>query len=241
MALLLAWLVILTAATTYADKCRPSVTIKRWQKYSPCAQRTALGVLIGYGYNLNLPHAKNDLAILGMDRNDIPKGIITEAYSECDCEKSVCLTEEQSQRLFDINVDRAQKQVSSSISSTSTLCCDIKNALTGLMFTFGMEKVMGIQDFLTYAKIKNWKKLGDALLKESWCKSSNRCKTLAERISESCSKVGMNLGCSPPTPQACDQSGKYCCASNNTCCQYGKMPRIIFVNCRLRWRRVLFG
>jgi hypothetical protein len=28
------------------------------------------------------------------------------------------------------------------------------------------------------------------------------------------------LGCSPPRPQACDKAGQYCCASNNTCCQY---------------------
>lgn len=228
MYLFLVGLAILVVSSTFADECRPAATIKRWQKHSPCAQRTALGVLIGYGYNLNLPHAKNDLAILGIDRNDIPKGIITQAYSECDCEKSVCLTSEQSERLFDINVDRARKQVSSLISSTSTqVCCDIEKALTALLFTFGTEKLMDVQDFLLHVKRKSWQKLGAAFLEKRWCKSSDQCKPFAERIMEGCFNVETNLGCSPPTPQACDSAGRYCCASNNTCCQYGKIPLIL--------------
>lgn len=223
MLLSFGWCVVLIAHIASADKCNPSGLVKRLQQYSPCAHRTELGVLIGFGYNLNLPYAKSDLAFLGIDRNDIPKGIITQTYSECDCEKSVCLSLEQSELLFDISIDRARKQVSSLI-SLSTTCCDIQEALTGLFYTFGEGHLRHVPDLLLYVSTKRWQKLGKALLLRSWCKSSDRCKHLAERIVEGCNSVDVaKLGCSPPTPKACDPYGNYCCATNNTCCQYGEM------------------
>lgn len=224
--LLLALLLVLIASSAFAEKCNPTASIKSWQKYSPCAHRTKLGVLIGFGYNVNLPHAKGDLEILGIDRNDIPKGVIVQGHpEECDCEQSVCLTPEQSQLLFDINVDRALKQASNLIPSTSTPCCGIQDALTGLFFTFGVEHLMRVPDLLFYMSSSNWQKLGAALLTPSWCKLSNRCTSLAERIMEGCNNTALNLGCSPPTPQACDAAGDYCCAHNDTCCRYSKQTR----------------
>lgn len=204
------------------EECNPKAVIKTWQTHSPCARREKLGVLIGHGYNINLPHANGDFAVLGIDPVDIRKGIIMQGPSECDCTQSFCLTPEQSERLFQINVDRAQKQISSIIrSSLSPMpCCDIQNSLTALAFTFGFDFFKRVPDGLSHINNGQWQKLGTALLMQKWCTVTDHCRPLAERIQNGCNDVTDNLGCSPPTPQACDSAGQYCCAANNTCCQY---------------------
>ena len=209
-------------STTYAEECNPKAVIKNWQTYSPCARRVKLGLLIGHGYNLNLPHANGDLAVLGIDPIEIRKQVIMQGPSDCDCTKSFCLSPEQGERLFHINVDRAQKKMSSLIRSSSSPmpCCDIQNSLTALAFTFGIDFLSRVPDAFSHINNGQWQKLGNALLMQSWCSITDHCNPLAQRIMNGCSNVTDNLGCSPPTPQACDPSGQYCCAANNTCCLY---------------------
>ena len=215
------FLVLLGSATGTED-CNPKAVIKTWQTHSPCARREGLGVRIGHGYNINLPHAKGDFAVLGIDPIDIRKGVIMQGPRECDCTQSFCLTPEQSERLFQINVDRAQKQILSIIRSISSPmpCCDIQNSLTALTFTFGIDFIKRVPDALSHINNGQWQKLGTALLMQNWCTVTDHCSPLAERIMNGCSDVADNLGCSPPTPKACDPSGQYCCAANNTCCRY---------------------
>lgn len=221
MVLLVLFLVFLVSATN-AEECNPEAIIKHWQTHSLCARRVELGVLIGYGYNLNLPHANDDFEVLGIDPADVRKGVIMRGPSECDCTQSFCLTPEQSERLFHINIDRARKQISDIIRSSSSPmpCCDIQNSLTALAFTFGIDFLNRVPDAFSHINNGQWQKLGTALLMQNWCSVTDHCRPLAQRIMNGCGDVKDNLGCSPPTPQACDRAGQYCCAANSTCCQY---------------------
>ena len=223
----------LVSAVFVADAeelCNPKTVIKTWQTHSPCARREKLGVLIGHGYNINLPHINGDFAALGIDPSEIRKGVIMQGPSECDCTQSFCLTSEQSERLFQINIDRAEKQLLPIIRSISgpMPCCDIQNSLIALTFTFGIDFIKRVPDALSHINNGQWQKLGTALLEQSWCTVSDHCGPLAERIRKGCNNVMDNLGCSPPTPKACDAAGQYCCASNNTCCQYSQ-GRVKFI------------
>ena len=222
MSPLSAFFAILLFSASNGEECNPKAVIKSWQTHSPCARREKLGVLIGYGYNINLPHANDDFEVLGIDPIDIRKGVITHVPSECDCTQSLCLSSEQSERLFQINVDRAQKQVARIMRSNSSPkpCCDIQNSLTALAFTFGIDFIKRIPNASAHINNSGWEKLGKALLKQSWCAVTDHCRPLAERIVNGCVDVSDNLGCSPPTPKACDAAGYYCCAANNTCCKY---------------------
>ena len=222
MSLFFAAFAIFLISACNGEECNPKAVIKSWQTHSPCARREKLGVLIGYGYNINLPHANDDFAVLGIDPIDIRKGVIVQVPSECDCTQSLCLSPEQSERLFLINVDRAQKQIANMMGSVSSPkpCCDIQNSLTALAFTFGADAIKRVPDALAHINNSDWEKLGKALLKQSWCTVTDHCSPLAERIVNGCNDVTDNLGCAAPTPKACDRTGQYCCAANNTCCRY---------------------
>lgn len=235
-ALFLVFLVSVANAEV-ADECNPTTVIKTWQTHSPCARRKEMGVLIGYGYNINLPHAYGDFAALGIDPNDIRKGVIMQGPSECDCAQSFCLTSAQSERLFQINVDRAKKQILSILrSSPSPMpCCDIQNSLTALAFTFGVDFLRNVPDGLSYINNGNWQKLGAGLRMRRWCTVTDHCSPLARRIMNGCTNVTDNLGCAPPTPQACDRSGQYCCTANNTCCQYSGESIMIYLTEGREW------
>ncbi|XP_028404136.1 uncharacterized protein LOC114526810 [Dendronephthya gigantea] len=210
-----------------ASECNSAAVIKTWQTQSLCARREKMGVLIGYGYNINLPHVYGDFAVLGIDPTDIRKKVIMQGPSECDCTQSFCLTSEQSERLFQINIDRAHKQISSILRSSPgpMPCCDIQNSLTALAFTFGIDFLKDIPDGLSHINNGHWQKLGAGLSTRRWCTVTDHCSPLAQRIMNGCANVTDNLGCAPPTPQSCDSAGRYCCAANNTCCSVSQSRR----------------
>ena len=214
-------LFLVSAVFVDAEDCNPKTVIKTWQKHSPCARREGLGVLIGHGYNINLPHTNGDFAALEIDPSDIRKAVIMQGPSECDCTQSFCLTPEQSERLFQIHIDRAEKQISRIIRSISSPvpCCDIKNSLIALTYTFGIDFIKRVPNALSHISDGQWQKLGKALLEQRWCTVTDHCSPLAERMKNGCNNITKNLGCSPPKPKPCDAAGQYCCGANNTCCQ----------------------
>lgn len=214
-------LALLFLSNATSEECDTKAEIKTWQMHSQCPRRAENGDFVGYGYNINHPNANDDFALIGIDHVDLRKGLVQKP-GNCNCEENFCLTMEQSERLFQIRIDRAQKEVEKVIrtSDHQLQCCNIRNSLTALVYTYGLELINKVPNAMSHTSNGQWKKFASALLIQSWCTSTDYCTSLAERIATGCNDVSNQLGCSNPKPKACDASGLYCCAENNTCCQY---------------------
>lgn len=196
--------------------CNPGPLIEKHEGRKECVYLDAKeNKILGVGYDLRNPNAKEDFRSVGADYEKFADGPTTPRNANCNCSHVPCLKDEQIDQLLDLSLKTATSNAQRFVSSFSTLCCPVQNVVVDMAFALGMDGLWPLEEFASTIEEQYWKAAADYLSITKWCMvdEKNRCEEDAAIVDKGC-------GCTGPYPQACDARASTCCGpkSEMTCC-----------------------
>lgn len=132
---------------------------------------------IGIGFNLTREDAEEMLILSGVKSTDILKVMKVNGQP---------ITEEQSQALFDISVQQAQKDARSLVTGFEKMPQSIKDVLTNMSFQLGKTGLAKFDKTIDAAEVGDWSGMRTAMLDSEWARKDtpSRAKRLATQVSK---------------------------------------------------------
>eukprot|EP00928_Gymnodinium_smaydae_P084506 TRINITY_DN67775_c0_g1_i1.p1 TRINITY_DN67775_c0_g1~~TRINITY_DN67775_c0_g1_i1.p1 ORF type:complete len:242 (-),score=28.17 TRINITY_DN67775_c0_g1_i1:217-942(-) len=140
--------------------------------------------IIGRGYDVNTPGARDTFSVLGCDYESIRFG-------------NMCLDDSQVETLFHFELRAAVEQVRNTLRGYDVLCCDLQKVIIELYYSQRASGSADLCDFQTFVSMID-KRLWDAAAEQAaasvWCvQLGEGCAALVQNVRSDCHRNDAGL------------------------------------------------
>jgi len=195
---MLAFLLFLAGIRGISANCDARSLIAKHEGKRDCVYMDTMGhPTIGIGYNLDNPGARQAIAAVGENYDDVRAG-------------KKCLTDSQVMQLFEPSYESAVRGARRAVISYDNLCCSVQNVMTDMDYNLGDGGFASFHQFISLVNQHSWAAAASDGEGTAWCRQvGTRCSEDMAALRAGCGGPGPSPPGppSPPPPSPSD----HCC------------------------------